>query len=134
MAGADAEERTESPTPKRLEEARKKGQIPRSRDLSTAAVMMTGAAGLYYLGGVLGGELFEMMRRGLSLSRVQALDSAQVVPALASAVGSALLACIPLFGLISLAALLAPLVLGGWSFSTQALMPQFSRLNPLSGF
>lgn len=134
MAGADAEERTESPTPKRLEEARQKGQIPRSRDLSTAAVMMTGAAGLHYLGGMLGGELFEMMRRSLTLSRVQALDAAQVVPALANAVGSGLIACLPLFGLISLAAVLAPLVLGGWSFSTQALAPQFSRLNPLSGF
>jgi flagellar biosynthetic protein FlhB len=45
-----------------------------------------------------------------------------------------LLACVPLFGLIALAALLAPLALGGWSFSTAALMPQFNRLNPLSGF
>ena len=40
----------------------------------------------------------------------------------------------PLFGLIVLAALLAPLALGGWSFSTEALMPQFNRLNPLDGF
>jgi len=134
MAGAEAEDRTESPTPKRLEEARRKGQIPRSRDLSTAAVMLAGASGLYYLGGVLGGNLFEMMRRGLSLSRVQALDAEQVVPALANAFGAGLIACVPLFGLIALAALLAPLALGGWSFSTEALMPQFSRLNPLAGF
>jgi len=134
MAAADAEERTESATPKRLEEARRRGQIPRSRDLSTAAVVMTGAAGLYYLGGILGGELFEMMRGCLSLSRVQALDAAAVVPALANAFGAGLLACVPLLGLIALAALLAPLALGGWSFSTAALMPQFNRLNPLSGF
>jgi flagellar biosynthetic protein FlhB len=133
MAAADAEERTESATPKRLEEARRRGQIPRSRDLSTAAVMMTGAAGLYYLGGTLGAELIEMIRRSLLLSRVQALDAAQIVPALASAFGAGLLACVPLFGLIALAALLAPLALGGWSFSTAALMPQFNRLNPLSG-
>jgi flagellar biosynthetic protein FlhB len=131
---ADSEERTESATPKRLEEARRKGQVPRSRELSTAAVMMTGASGLYYLGGFLGSELFEMLRRSLSLTRVQALDSTQVVPALTSAFGAGLLACVPLFGLIALAALLAPLALGGWSFSTEALMPQFNRLNPLSGF
>ncbi len=134
MAAADAEERTESATPKRREEARRRGQIPRSRDLSTAAVMMTGAAGLYYLGGILGSELFEMTRRSLSLSRVQALDAAQLVPALAGAFSAGLLACVPLFGLIAFAALLAPLALGGWSFSTAALMPQFNRLNPLSGF
>ena len=41
----DGQERTESATPKRLEEARRKGQIPRSRDLSAAAVMLTGGVG-----------------------------------------------------------------------------------------
>ena len=134
MAEADAEERTESATPKRLEEARKRGQIPRSRDLSTAAVMLAGGAGLYYVGGGMGGSLAELMRRYLSLSRVQALNSEQVLPALRGAFAEGLVACIPLFGIIVLAALLAPLALGGWSFSTSALMPQFNRLNPLSGF
>jgi flagellar biosynthetic protein FlhB len=130
---ADGQERTESATPKRLEEARRRGQIPRSRDLSTAAVMMTGGAALYFLGGQLGGNLHGLMTRGLSLSREQALDSSRVLPTLASTAGDALLACLPLFGLVVLAALLAPLALGGWNFSTEALTPKFSRLNPLEG-
>jgi flagellar biosynthetic protein FlhB len=134
MAETDNEDRTESATPKRLEEARRRGQIPRSRDLSTAAVMLAGGGGLHYLGGALGGELTELVRRGLSLSRVQALDAGQIVPIFSTALGAGLKACVPLFGLIALAALLAPLALGGWSFSTEALMPQFSRLNPLAGF
>jgi flagellar biosynthesis protein FlhB len=133
MSESDAEERTESATPKRLEEARRKGQIPRSRDLSAAAVMLAAGGGLYYLGSGLGGELFDLTRRSLSFSREQALDAAQVVPAVTSAFADGLLACLPLFGVIVLAALLAPLALGGWSFSTEALMPQFNRLNPLSG-
>jgi len=130
---ADGQERTERATPKRLEEARRRGQIPRSRDLSTAAVMVTGATGLYFLGSQLGSDMHGIMSRALTLTREQALDTSRVVPLLSSAAADALFACVPLFGLIVLAALLAPLALGGWSFSTKALMPQFNRLNPLSG-
>lgn len=129
----DGQERTESATPKRLEEARKKGQIPRSRDLSAAAVLMTAGVALSSFGSQLGGDLYALMRRSLTLSRDQALDASQLMPLLGGAAADALLACLPLFGLVMLAALLAPLALGGWSFSTEALMPQFSRLNPLSG-
>jgi|HigsolmetaAR202D_1030399.scaffolds.fasta_scaffold00037_71 flagellar biosynthetic protein FlhB len=129
----DGQERTEEATPKRREEARRRGQIPRSRDLTTAAVMMTGGGALYALGGQLGTGLHSMMTKGLLVSREQALDDSRMVPAFVSAAWDALLACAPVFGLIVLAALIAPLALGGWSFSTEALQPQFSRLNPLAG-
>jgi flagellar biosynthetic protein FlhB len=130
----DGQERTESATPKRLEEARRRGQIPRSRDLSTAAVMMTAGAGLYFFGGQLSSSMFGVMQRGLTLSREQSLDPNQIVPVLSATAADALFACVPLFGLIVLAALLAPLALGGWNFSTEALAPKFNRLNPLDGF
>lgn len=133
MAGDQAQERTEQATPKRLEEARKKGQIPRSRDLSAAAVTLAGGVALYMMGGQIAGRLYGLMQRGLTLSREQALDSAHLLPSLGSAAGEGLRACAPVLAIIMLAALLAPLVLGGWSFSGQALMPQFSRLNPLEG-
>lgn len=129
----DGQEKTESATPKRLEEARQKGQIPRSRDLSAAAVLMTGGVALSSLGGQIGGDLYDMMRSGLALTREQALDASQLAPALSGAATQGLLASIPVLGLLLLAAVLAPLVLGGWSFSTESLMPQFSRLNPLAG-
>ena len=129
----DGTEKTESATPKRLEEARKRGEIPRSRDLSAAAVLMAGGVALSFLGQNVAGDLFGMMRSALSLSRDQALDPTHMLPALSSAAFDALSTCLPIYGLIMLAALLAPLMLGGWSFSTEALMPKFNRLNPLEG-
>ena len=78
----NAQERTEQATPKRLEEARRKGQIPRSRDLSAAAVTLAGGAALYMMGGQIGGRLHGMMSRGLTLTREQALDPAYLLPAL----------------------------------------------------
>lgn len=133
MADND-EERTESATPKRLEEARKRGEIPRSRDLSTAAVMLSGGAALSYMGGNLGAQLHGLMRSSLSLTREQATNEQLLLATVGGNVGHTLLACAPILGLMFLAALCAPLVLGGWVFSTEALAPKFSRLNPIAGF
>ncbi len=128
-----AQERTEEATPKRLEEARRRGQIPRSRELSATAVTLGGGIALHMMGGSIATVMQGMMIKSLSVSRDQALDSIYLLPALSSAAIDGLRACIPVLGIVFLAALLAPLVLGGWSFSTEALMPQFSRLNPLEG-
>ena len=129
----DGQERTESATPKRLEEARRRGQIPRSRDLSAAAVLMTAGGALYSFGGTIASGLHGVMTRGLTLTREQALNSQYMLPSLSSTAWDAVMACAPLLGLIMLAAIIAPLALGGWSFSTEALMPQFNRLNPMQG-
>lgn len=129
-----AQERTEKPTPKRLEEARRKGQIPRSRDLTAAAVTLAGGASLYLTGGYVAEQISGMMRSSFSLSREEALDASYLLPALAGAAGEALRACLPLLVMVLVAALLAPLVLGGWNFSGESLVPKFERLSPLQGF
>ena len=130
----DGQERTESATPKRLEEARRRGHVPRSRELNAAAVTLAAGGALYMLGGKLGVAMSGIMRANLSLTPRQALDEHQLIPALSGSVRIALEALIPIFGLVVLAAVLAPMMLGGWNFSSQALMPDFTRLNPVAGF
>ena len=127
------QERTEQATPKRLEEARRRGQLPRSHDLTAAAVVLLGGAGLHFMGHHIGGALYELMQHSLSLPREQALDETLLVPSLASDARWALYACAPLLGLTLLGALLAPLVLGGWNLSFGVLVPDFTRLSPLAG-
>lgn len=129
----DGQERTESATPKRLEDARRRGEVPRSRDLSAAAVLMTGGGALYAFGNQTAGGLHSVMRKGLTITRDQALNPEHMLSTLSSAAWDAVMVCAPILGLIMLAAMLAPLTLGGWSFSTEALMPQFKRLNPMEG-
>jgi flagellar biosynthetic protein FlhB len=128
------QERTEQPTAKRLEQAREQGQVPRSADLSAAAVLLLAAGGLELLGRWSGGQLHALMRSSLTLSRERALDESAALAALAGAAGHALYACAPLFGLTVLAALAAPLALGGRGFHPKALAPDFSRLSPAAGF
>lgn len=133
MAEDSAQERTEQATPKRREDARRKGQVPRSRDLNSAAVTLAVGSALYLLGSQIAGRLSGMMQRGFSLSREQATDLSYLLPALGNAAGEGLRACAAVLAVAMLAALLAPMVLGGWNFSSQALAPQFKRLNPLEG-
>ena len=133
MSEQDDLERTESPTEKRLEDARKKGQVPRSRDLTTAAVTLTGGLGLYGLGRFIGGGMLEMMRSGLTLTGADAVQPERMVAALGSSAAQSALAIAPLLGLLVAAALIAPLALGGWNFSLEALEPRFDRLNPVAG-
>ena len=134
MAEQDRDQRTEPATPKRIEDARRRGEVPRSRDLTSAAVLLAAGAGLYGLGGVVGGQLLAMMRDAFTFSRAEALDESMPALAFGRAVGEALLICAPLFGLMLVAALLAPLAIGGWNFSSEALAPKWERLDPVAGF
>jgi|KBSSwiStaDraftv2_1062776.scaffolds.fasta_scaffold00616_10 flagellar biosynthetic protein FlhB len=127
------EERTEQPTPKRLEEARKKGQVPRSTELSAAAVILTVGGGLHFLGGYMGSRLNGLMSASLTLTREQSVDESLLFPTMVTETAHALLACAPILGLTLVAALVAPLLLGGWNLSFEALTPDFTRLNPVSG-
>ena len=133
MADSDDRDRTESPTQKRIEDARRRGQVPRSRDLNAAAVTLAAGLGLYSLGGVLGGRLLAMMRGALSLRPAQSVGADSMLQALGTAAASAAQAIVPLFGLLLASAVLAPLAIGGWNFSGTALSPQWQRLDPLSG-
>ena len=134
MAEATDQERTEQATPKRLEEARRRGDIPRSRDLTGAAVLLAAGAGMYMLGSYSGGALYDMMRAQLSIAPDSILSDSHLFGALQSAVAQTGMALAPVLGLIVLAATLAPLALGGWSFAAQSLVPDFARLSPGAGF
>ena len=128
------QERTEQPTGKRLDEARKEGRVPRSADLSTAAVLLISGAGLRMFGASMGAALSQLMHSGLELSGAQLRDPSVALATAADELLHALIACAPLFALTVVAALAAPLALGGWNFSFEALTLNFTRLDPIAGF
>jgi len=126
-------EKSEQPTEKRRREAREKGEVARSRELSTAAMMLAGSGALLGLGGHIGQTLLAVLQSCLELSREQLQDSAQMLNLLLACGKAALLAILPVLLCLMAAALIAPLASGGWLFSGAALQPKFSRLNPLAG-
>ena len=126
-------ERTEEPSPRRLEEARKRGQVPRSRELTNFATMIGGSATLVATGGALTARVSQMVRSGLSIDPQSLFDPSTMMSALGSACMSALAVLLPIFGTVVGLVLLAPAVMGGFNFSAEALVPDFTRLSPLAG-
>jgi flagellar biosynthetic protein FlhB len=133
---ADSEmggERTEEPSQRRLQEARERGQLPRSRELTIFATMIAGSAALMAVGGTLAGRLSQLMRSGLSIDEKLLRSTESMSASLGAAAINAVVALAPVFVALIALALLASVVLGGWNFSPRAMAPDFSRLSPLSG-
>jgi flagellar biosynthetic protein FlhB len=126
-------DRTEEPSQRRLQEARERGQIPRSRELTNFATMIGGSATLVAIGGTVAAHLSQLMRRSLSIDERSLRTTDSMAASLGDAGISAVTAILPVFGTLVCMVLLASVVLGGWNFSSKALTPDFSRLSPLSG-
>lgn len=126
-------ERTEEPSQRRLDEARKRGQVPRSRELTNFATMIGGSAALVACGSSLTTCLSQVMRHGLSIDAQRLRDPDGMMNTLGEACVSAITILLPIFGTLIVLVLLASVLLGGWNFSVEAMAPNFSRLSPLAG-
>ncbi len=134
MAEDSGQERSEEPTAKRLEDARRKGQIPRSRELNTFVVLLAGVMGCGIFGGFMTEKMRQTMMANFRLERKELFDSDALLLHSGEAFTNTLSLLTPFLALMVLAALAAPLGLGGWMFSWGSLQPKFSKLNPLEGF
>ncbi|THF64201.1 flagellar biosynthesis protein FlhB [Pseudothauera rhizosphaerae] len=126
-------EKTEQPSARRLEQAREEGQVPQSRELSTFLVIMTGVATLWMLGGWFAERMHMLIRRGFHFEREAAFDHTLLLDRLHDILGGALITMLPLFGALLLAAVAAPIALGGLVFSPKVLGLKFDRMDPLKG-
>src|SRR6218665_1255965 len=126
-------EKSEEPTDKRRRESREKGQIARSRELNTFAVLVAGTGGLMAYGGEMGSAMSRIMRNNFSITREMLMGTDSMGHQFMDAIHIALLSLFPLFVVLLVASILGPIALGGWLFSTESMAPNFGRLNPLPG-
>ena len=133
MSDDSDQEKTEEPTEKKLRESREKGEVPRSRDLSGAIVVLAGVAALMNSGESAFLHARRIFSLGLGYSREALFSDALPGRALHAAMSEALDLFAPVAVATMLATLAAPLLLGGLNFSAQALQPKFERLDPVKG-
>lgn len=130
---AQAQERTEQPTAKRLRDARRQGQIARSRELTMTIVMFAAAVCAWLLGESVVDSTAALLRDGLSPDPYLIRDgNAPVLAFVRSAMAAATILA-PFLLVLPVAAILGGSALGGFSFSVESLQPKLSKLNPLSG-
>jgi flagellar biosynthetic protein FlhB len=126
-------EKTEEPSARRLQEARERGQVPRSRELVNFATMIGGSATLIAIGGTLTARMSHIMVMSLSIDPERLYAADFLSHSLADAAVSALLGLLPIFGALIGLVLLASVALGGWNFSPAAMIPDFTRMSPIAG-
>lgn len=128
------QERTEEPTERRLQESRKKGQVPRSKELNVMLSLLFAGGGLWVLGGPLVERMFAISKLGFSVDR-EIMFNAELLPMhFMRLVSESLLAIAPFLAVTVVAALAGPIVMGGWSFSLQSMAFKLEKLDPIKGF
>ncbi|EMV2918030.1 flagellar biosynthesis protein FlhB [Vibrio alginolyticus] len=133
MAESDGQERTEEATPRRLQQAREKGQVARSKELASASVLIVGAISLMWFGEALARSLFSIMSRLFDLQREEIFDTAKLFDIALGAMSDLLFPLFLVLATLFTAAMIGAAGVGGISFSAQAAMPKLSKMNPLSG-
>lgn len=134
MAEESSGERSEQPTGRRLEQAREKGQVARSKELGTAAVLLAAATGLYMLGPSIGTGLTRVFERIFTMDRAQIFDTNQMLNVWGVVATELAWPMLQLMLLIAVVAFIGNIALGGMNFSSKAMMPKASKMSPLAGF
>lgn len=131
--GSDSEDKTEAPTPQKLEKAREEGQIPRSRELTSLLVLLVGVCVLWFGGESLARRLAALLASGLRFDHSIVSDQNLILGQIILLIKQAMLALTPLIVGVVIIALLGPMMLGGLLFSPKSLGFKFDKLNPLPG-
>ena len=133
MAEDSGQEKTEQPTSKRLQDAKEKGDVARSKELTTTVLLLSAAAAAMMFGGVVADKMAGMMKFNFSLDREAVMDPALMFIHLGYSLSEALQALFGFFLVLLTAAIVGPLALGGWNLSMKAMAPKLSRIDPLAG-
>jgi len=134
MAEKDGQERSEQPTGKKLQKARKDGQVARSKELNSAALLI--AAGLIFIGagGYSTSGIISVLVENFSVSRQQIFDTSTMMNNLSESLEQSFFYLSPILLVFFLTALIAPISIGGMNFSWKSAKPKLNKFSPMKGF
>jgi flagellar biosynthetic protein FlhB len=131
MAGND---KSEKATPKKRQEARKKGQVARSMDLNGAAVLLAALLALSSFGPAMMRRLQEATIGVMDLIKTpDIVDRKGLGSILTEVAGHVAVAAVPVVGVCALAGIVVNVAQVGFKPSFQSIKPDFKKLNPLTG-
>jgi flagellar biosynthetic protein FlhB len=133
MAGGNDQDKTEAPTPKKRADARKKGQLPNSRELTSVVILLTALGVFFFGGGWMFGRLTEFMKITFGNAGSFEFKITTISAYVWSVFGSAITILAPVMGALILAGVFGNVSQNGFLLTTETLTPKLSKLNPLSG-
>jgi len=133
MPEGNFQEKTEKATPKRRSEARQKGQVARSRELSSVAVLGVALILFYFAGAWLVDQLGRQVSTSIAGIAARARQDADMATWALQAGWGYLRLILPIMVAVAIAAILVNLLQVGFLFSSEPVMPKLSRIDPLKG-
>ncbi|MCG7563558.1 flagellar biosynthesis protein FlhB [Pseudoalteromonas sp. McH1-42] len=133
MAEDSGQERTEEPTDKKIADARKKGQVARSKELGTTFVLIFSAVSLLLYGPDIAKGLYNMMGRMFTLNRNETYDTTKMFSVWGDAFFEIIFPLSMFVLIIMVAGIIGNTLLGGFNFSWQAAAPKPSKMSPMKG-
>jgi len=128
------QDKTEEPTPKRRADARKKGDVPRSRELTMTGVMLSGATTLLLMSAPFAEHAGNRIALSFSFERADVFDTTHMAAALAGGFEGAILSLAPFLVVLIAAVFGSAALIGGLSFSMKAAAFKAERISPIKGF
>ncbi|MBD5769838.1 flagellar biosynthesis protein FlhB [Marinomonas colpomeniae] len=129
----DGSEKTEGASSKKLQDARNKGNLPRSKDLSSALLLIVAAATIYGTGTLLVRDLADLFDFNFSIERRDLFDLSRMIFHLYGSVVAMMDSMVLLMCVLAAAGVVGSIALGGFNFSWEPLTPKLSKLNPIAG-
>ncbi len=129
----DGSEKTENASSKKLQDARNKGNLPRSKDLSSALLLIVAAATLYGTGTLLVRDLAILFDFNFVIEREDIFDLSRMVFHLYESIVAIMDSMVLLMAVLAAAGIIGSIALGGLNFSWEPLLPKLSKLSPIAG-
>ncbi|MGB1006503.1 MAG: flagellar biosynthesis protein FlhB, partial [Thalassobaculaceae bacterium] len=129
----DESQKTEEPTPRKLEEARKKGQVSTSKEVNSFAILL-GAGAVVMASPWLIQPGLEAFRGLIEVATSVTVDRGAVQSVFIDLLLAALLTAGPVFALLMFIAVAANIAQSGFIFSAEPLKFELNRISPISGF
>lgn len=133
MAGKNDQERTEQPTAKKLQKAREKGQVPKSQEVSSAFIILTGAAVLLAAGPWIFGSLMDLMQGIFQQLGTLNTQKESIRTLLADLFVRFLIITAPILISVAVVGIAANLAQVGFLFTLEPFSPKLSKFNPITG-
>lgn len=133
MADDSDLEKSEQPTDSKLKKAKEKGQIPRSRELTSLMILLVGIMLFWIMGTHFVSKLKAIIQQAMLVAH-RTDDDKQIIFNLINLLTAGFWAILPIFVGLVIVAIIAPLSVGGLLFSLQSIKPNLGKLNPISGF
>ena len=129
---ADDQEKTEEPTEKKIEDARKEGNVPKSQDAAGVITLFVAILTILLIFPFMADHMLKLFKYYFSLVGTP-LDKAFMIDIAFITMKEILLMVMPLAVAVAIAGVIAALSQFGFLFTTKAIMPDFKKIDPIKG-